>query len=106
MTWIRVGATGLGSAMHWIVRVRVAVVLVTLAAWLQTQPMRAEDRTEQAEGYAEWRQGDLLIVDGQRVGVTPKTKFRGSGNAKDFPSIPLGYEVKVKGARRGDGVIT
>ena len=65
--------------------------------------MLAQSPTEEIEGYAEWRQGDQLVVDGQRVGVTPATRFR--GGAKDFAGIPLGYEVKAKGVRRKDGVI-
>jgi Zn-dependent protease with chaperone function len=71
----------------------------------QAAPVLAQGRMEEAEGYAEWRQGDLLIVDGQRVGVTAATRFRGSNEVKDFASIPLGYEVKAKGVRRRDGVI-
>jgi Zn-dependent protease with chaperone function len=65
----------------------------------------AAPKEEELKAYAEWRQGDLLIVDGQRVRWRPKAKFKGSGPAKDFTSIPLGYEVNVKGVRQEDGVI-
>ena len=57
------------------------------------------------EGYAEWRRGDILIVDGQRVRPAAKLKFKGDGEAHDLRSIPLGYEVKVKGVRLIDGTL-
>lgn len=64
-----------------------------------------DDGQEKLEGYAEWRRGDLLVVDGQRVRASRSTKFKGEGEARDFRSIPLGYEVKVKGTRSRDGTI-
>lgn len=57
------------------------------------------------EGYAEWRQGDLLVVDGQRVRAAAGLRFKGSDEARDFRTIPLGYEVKARGARLADGVV-
>jgi Zn-dependent protease with chaperone function len=57
------------------------------------------------DGYAEWRQGNLLVVEGQRVEVSRQTRFKGKGRAQGFYSIPLGYEVEVEGERRGDGVV-
>jgi Zn-dependent protease with chaperone function len=68
-------------------------------------PFSAAAKEEKLEGYAEWRQGGLLIVDGQRVKMAPKSKFKGSGGAKDFGSIPLGFEVTVKGTRQEDGSV-
>ena len=65
----------------------------------------AQGKTEALNGYAEWRQGTEIIVDGQRVTFTASTKFTGKGDAKDFASIPLGYEVKVTGIRRPDGFV-
>src|SRR5262245_57080093 len=56
-------------------------------------------------GYAEWRHGDLLIVDGERVFADKSTKFKGSGDAKSFATIPAGYEVKIKGDRHPDGLV-
>jgi Zn-dependent protease with chaperone function len=32
-------------------------------------------------------------------------KFKGGGEARSFASIPLGYEVKLRGTRQADGVI-
>ncbi len=57
------------------------------------------------EGYAEWRKGGFLIVDGQRLRWPGTAKFKGEGAARDFASIPLGYEVKAKGVRLPDGSI-
>lgn len=56
------------------------------------------------EGYAEFRKGDQLIVDGQRVEAHDGTRFKGKG-VYNLDSIPLGYEVKVRGVRQPDGVI-
>jgi hypothetical protein len=65
----------------------------------------AEVKQEKVNGYAEWRQGDLLVVDGQRVRLAAGGKFKGSGDAKSPSSIPLGYEVKATGTRSADGVL-
>ncbi len=57
------------------------------------------------EGYAEWRKGSFVIVDGQRVQAPPSVKFKGDGAAKNFATIPLGYEIKLKGVRFPDGSV-
>lgn len=57
------------------------------------------------EGYAEWRDGGLLVVDGQRVRLAPGGRFKGQKAARDLASVPLGYEVKVKGRRSADGAV-
>jgi predicted Zn-dependent protease len=57
------------------------------------------------DGYAEWRRGDTLIVDGQRVRASAQLRFKGEGEARDFASIPLGYEARVRGARLRDGTV-
>jgi Zn-dependent protease with chaperone function len=62
-------------------------------------------RGEKVDGYAEWRLGNCLIADAQRVCPAPGFKFKGEGEAKDFASIPLGYELKAKGTRRADGTL-
>ena len=56
-------------------------------------------------GYLEFRKPTFLIVDAQRVQVTSKTKFKGTGRAKSLESIPMGYELKVRGVRVADGTI-
>ena len=53
-------------------------------------------------GYLEYRKGSALIVDGQRVLVTPKTKVSLSGGNQ---SMALGYELLVQGERAADGSI-
>ena len=59
-------------------------------------------KPETINGYAEFRRGDTLLVEGQRVVATPKTKLKG---AKRIADVPLGYEVKVTGQRNGAGVL-
>ncbi len=85
--------------MDWRKSLVLMVVLLT-GAVAGAQTKMAE---EKAEGYAEWRVGDCLLVDGQRVCLAPRAKFKGGGDARDFASIPLGYEVKAKGTRAADG---
>jgi Zn-dependent protease with chaperone function len=60
--------------------------------------------TTKVEGYLEYRKGSYLVVDAQRVEVTPKTKIR-AGKAKSLADIPLGYEIKARGTRGKDGTI-
>ncbi len=57
------------------------------------------------DGYAEWHDGEMLIVEGQRVKATERTRFVGKGVARGFDAIPLGYEVKVHGYRAPDGTV-
>jgi Zn-dependent protease with chaperone function len=76
-------------------------VMAVVPAW----PAAAGGNEEKAEGYAEWRHGDELVVDGQRVRPGPGLKFKGEGEAKTFNAIPLGYEVKAKGTRQPDGLL-
>jgi Zn-dependent protease with chaperone function len=75
-------------------------------ASLGAVPAAAKDTSRgevRLEGYAEWRDGDALVVDGQRVRpATAKLKVEG---ARDWASIPLGYEMKVRGVRQADGSV-
>ncbi|MGE5834837.1 MAG: M48 family metalloprotease [Acidobacteriota bacterium] len=59
-------------------------------------------KTETISGYAEFKRGDTLMVEGQRVVATQKTTLKG---AKRLADIPLGFEVKVKGTRNASGVL-
>ena len=72
-------------------------IAVALAALV---PHAAADKLE---GYAEWHSGACLVVDAQRVCPSPAMRFKAHDEARDFASIPLGYEVKVKGTRDADG---
>jgi Zn-dependent protease with chaperone function len=61
-------------------------------------------KTESFHGYAEWRHGSLLVVDGQQVRVDGRTSMKGA--AKDgLDAIELGWEVNVKGSRLEDGTV-
>jgi Peptidase family M48/Domain of unknown function (DUF5666) len=55
-------------------------------------------------GYAEFRHGDTIIVDGQRVRATPATRVR-AGEFRSLAASPLGYEVEAEDTRQPDGVI-
>jgi Zn-dependent protease with chaperone function len=58
----------------------------------------------EVQGYAEYRLGSTLVVDGQRIVADDNTRVEG-GKGRGISGIPLGYEVKVKGSRRKDGSI-
>ena len=58
---------------------------------------RVATKAEKFSGYAEFRKGDTLVVDGQRVVSGPK--------ARAVKDIPLGYEVTVTGQRDGSGTV-
>jgi Zn-dependent protease with chaperone function len=83
------------------------IVAALLASTIAGSPLTAQNadrKVEDVDGYAEWRKGDLIIVDGQRVRATPATRFKGK-HAKDLASIPLGFEVEAKGTRDASGVL-
>jgi Zn-dependent protease with chaperone function len=79
-----------------------------LALTLQAQALGAADEPSKSvrlDGYAEWRRGNTLIVEGQRVRASSGLRFKGDGQARDFASVPLGYEVRVSGVRLIDGTV-
>jgi predicted Zn-dependent protease len=80
-------------------------LLAVALVWGPVSVDADEEKAEKLEGYAEWREDGALIVDGQRVRIGAEVKFKGKGDARDFASIPLGYEVEVKGTRRADGTV-
>ena len=64
----------------------------------------AAQHTGTFTGYAEWRQGNVLIVDGQRIRVDASTALKGA--ARDgLWAVELGWEVTAKGARLADGSV-
>ena len=63
----------------------------------------AAEKTEHLSGYAEWRRGAEVIVDGQRLRAGPQTAWKGKFNA--LSAVPLGYEVRADGTREPDGVL-
>src|SRR4029450_9722018 len=55
------------------------------------------------DSYAEWKQGGMLIVDGQRVTADASTKWKGK-----FASIadgPIGDEGRGLGVRQPSGAV-
>jgi len=83
--------------------VALAVALGSTGALAQDEPDKA--RGEKVDGYAEFRLGNCIVADAQRVCPAPGLKFKGGGEARDFASIPLGYELKAKGTRQADGTL-
>jgi Zn-dependent protease with chaperone function len=76
------------------------VVVVGLAAgW----PALSAQEGLKLNGYAEWKHVGELVVDGQRVRVDPRTKWKGKHTRID--DVPLGHEVRVNGARQADGTV-
>lgn len=62
-----------------------------------------QGREESVDGYAEFRAGECLVVDAQRLCPGPGLKLK--GDVRDLASIPFGFEVKAKGRRRTDGAL-
>jgi hypothetical protein len=58
--------------------------------------------SEKINGYAEFKRGDTVMVDGQRVVAGKGTKVSGANTLLD---IPIGYEVKVQGRRDPKGAL-
>ena len=81
---------------------RLSVYFFLFTVLAPSQPA-AKEKEEKVSGYAEWRIDDVIIVDGQRVRPGEKLKFKGDDEARDYESIPLGYEVEAKGRRLPDG---
>ena len=82
---------------------RLSGILVLLAF---ASPLQGSaGRTVKLDGYAEWWQGNVLIVEGQRVRAAKRVDFKGKRRAYAFDAIPLGYEVKVEGTRAADGTV-
>lgn len=89
-----------------------ATVIVVLATLLlghlaplpTASPVTVEAAdTVRLDSYAEWRTGDSVVVDGQRVYTTARTRWKGRATRLD--DIPMGAEVRVKGQRQPDGRI-
>ena len=83
-----------------ITALRLAAVFVAVPAVLLSQ----SPRNVTVEAYAEFRRGDVVVIDGQRVRAAAATQYSGR-DIRSLASVPLGYEVKVEGTRTADGVI-
>jgi hypothetical protein len=79
---------------------RAAVVLLTALITFVAQAVPAF--AEAVSGYAEFRKGGFLIVDGQRLVAAPGARIRGAGSLN---AVPLGSEVNAEGRRRADGAV-
>ena len=55
-------------------------------------------------GYLEYKKGSFLIVDGQRVETTAKTKLK-AGKTRTVADLPLGWVVRASGTRGPDGTL-
>jgi Zn-dependent protease with chaperone function len=78
------------------------ITVICLAAAASAMPIgdaviTHASKPEKVSGYAEFKKGDTLIVDGQRVVSGPK--------ARAVKDIPLGYEVTVTGRRDASGTV-
>src|SRR5262245_54808111 len=72
--------------------------LTAVLSWVgpgRLWPTGGDAKTQKLSSYAEFKKGDTLIVDGQRVVSAAKVK--------KVTEIPLGYEVKLKGHRNEAG---
>jgi hypothetical protein len=65
-------------------------------------PPQPKVRAERLNGYLEWRRPHYVIADGQRVHWDDHTQLT-IGHYPDVQSVPLGYEIAVKGYRVADG---
>lgn len=84
-------------------RARLLASLLIVSASL-TLPAADPNRTLKLDGYAEFRHGDLLVVDGQRVRADGATRFKGR-RVESLAAIRLGDEVRVQGTRLDDGTV-
>jgi hypothetical protein len=85
-------------------RIRLAVLPALLLAMTRAPGVLAADKVK-LSGYLDYRKGECLIIDAQRICTGSSTRFTGNGRAKSIASIPIGYEVKVKGVRKEDGSV-
>lgn len=81
-----------------------ALALTLMLGLAPAPPAGAAD--VKLDGYAEWREGDCLVVDGQRVRMAAGGVFHGREQARTFAEIPLGYEVRGVGLRQPDGSVS
>ena len=67
------------------------------------EPRLSAQQSVRLDSYAEWKRDADLLVDGQRVRATSRTKWK--GKYKSLADVPLGDEVRVQGTRQPDGVV-
>jgi Zn-dependent protease with chaperone function len=79
------------------------VLVVGVAAGQPTVSAAQQQQSVRLDSYAEWRRDGDVVVDGQRVRATPKTKWKGKYTS--VAAVPIGDEVRVHGVRQPDGVV-
>ena len=79
----------------------VAALLVLVAG----PALAADSNIVKFDGALDFRKGEFMIVDGQRVKATSSTKLKGQGAAKTPATIPLGYNLRGKGTRDAQGTV-
>jgi len=93
----------MGWGIRWMLGA-VGLLGLAIAASAQEE-RRPEERGEKVDGYVEWRAGDCLVADAQKVCPAPLHKFEGTKDAPNLASVPLGWELKAKGRRLPDGTL-
>lgn len=77
--------------------------LVLIVGLVAGQPGVSAEQNVRLDSYAEWKRDGALIVDGQRVRATTRTRWK--GKYRRIADVPLGDEVRVQGLRQADGVV-
>lgn len=78
--------------------------LLALAS-LAARPAAAAGGKVKLDGLLEYRHGEILIVEGQRLVVPKGARVKLEGEARTVSSIPLGYLTEAVGERQADGSI-
>jgi Zn-dependent protease with chaperone function len=79
------------------------LVIVTVVGLVAGMPDVSAQSGVKLDGYAEWRRGADLIVDGQRVRADAATGWR--GKYARIAEVNIGDEVRVTGNRVADGAV-
>jgi len=80
---------------------RTLATIVFCAALAVPSGAAAKDKWD---GYLDFKKPTYLIVDGQRLEVTGKTRVS-AGKVKRAMDIPLGWHIKAQGNRAKDGTV-
>jgi hypothetical protein len=78
------------------------IVFIILSAFICLAASSNVALAEKIAGYAEFRKGLFLVVDGQRLVAAPGARIKGAGNIN---AVALGSEVTAEGRRRSDGAV-
>ncbi len=80
------------------------MLLALLATSCASAPANQTGGGVSLDAYAEFRQDDAVVVDGQRVRADASTVFKGS-RAQRLSAVQLGDEVRTRGQRLADGAV-